>query len=182
MRCTLSSTRMQCTLSNTCMLCSVAKTAAERVTGTMVGGLAGLLVRIVGEQVAPTWEWLVYGLAAGAVGFAGTWVGDMLAQGQSAKLFVLTFLLVFAGSDSVVCSPVLPSAPSLAPLSPSSRLSPPSPLSFSLPSWTLPLPTLSRPLLSPLSPLTVTLTLFFAVTVMPASGLYCTHAHVQMRS
>jgi hypothetical protein len=72
------------------------------VAGTIVGGITGFIVRVIGERIDTDYEWLLYGCTAGAIGFVGIWLGEILAQGQSAKLLVLTFLLVFAGSETVV--------------------------------------------------------------------------------
>ena len=90
-------------LSQACALCSVAKTAAERVAGTVTGGFMGLAIRAIGEQVNTDFEFLWYAAAAGGVGALGVWASAALPQGgSSGKLLVITFLLVFAGSDSVV--------------------------------------------------------------------------------
>ena len=81
----------------------MAKTAAERVLGTIAGGFIGLAVRATAEQVKTAYEFLLYGGAAGLVGVLAAWLSFKLPQGAyAAKLLVITFLLVFAGSDSVV--------------------------------------------------------------------------------
>jgi hypothetical protein len=84
-------------------ICSVAKTAAERVAGTITGGITGFLIRAIGEVIDTNYEFLWYAMAAGGVGVLGVWLTAALPQGGSVgKLLVITFLLVFAGSDSVV--------------------------------------------------------------------------------
>lgn len=85
---------------------SVAKTAAERVAGTVAGGVLGLAVRATAEYVDTAYEFLLYGTAAGLVGAFAAWLSFKLPQGAyAAKLLVITFLLVFAGADSVVRRP-----------------------------------------------------------------------------
>ena len=85
------------------MCCSVAKTAAERTLGTVIGGVTGLAVRAAGELVESRFEWLLYGFAAACIGAIGVYLQDVVPQGAgAAKLLVITFMLVFAGADSVV--------------------------------------------------------------------------------
>ena len=59
-----------------------------------------------------SYEWLTYGAAAGVIGGAGIWLGEVLGLGTSAKLFTITFMLVFAGGKNPVraLSPVAPCA------------------------------------------------------------------------
>jgi hypothetical protein len=82
---------------------SVAKTATERVIGTITGGILGFTVRAAGELVDTRHEFLLYAAAAAAVGGMGVYLQDAMPQAAgAAKLLVITFLLVFAGSDSIV--------------------------------------------------------------------------------
>lgn len=57
------------------------------------------------QAVNTSYEWLMYGIAAGAIGCMGIWLGEVLDLGTSAKLFTITFLLVFAGGKNPVRPP-----------------------------------------------------------------------------
>ena len=100
--CTTPRDRPRLPSAHVAIACSVANTAFERILGTIVGGLTGFVVRCIGEYIYTPYEWIMYGLAAGGIGAAGIWLGEMLDLGTSGKLLTITFLLVFAGGTNPV--------------------------------------------------------------------------------
>lgn len=86
----------------------VASTCVERVLGTVMGGITGFVVYCVSKRLDTLDTLLLLGITAGGVGMLSVWGGHLLRLNYSAKLFTLTFLLVFAGADDVVrASPAL---------------------------------------------------------------------------
>ena len=77
----------------------------------MAGGLTGYAVYWVNlrvgspeaakpTEIVPTA--LLMGITAGLIGWLGVWGGNMLKLNYSAKLFTISFLLVFSGAADQV--------------------------------------------------------------------------------
>ena len=82
----------------------------EQVIGTVAGGVTGYIVYLLNtrlsegadelSEILPTS--LVIGLTAGSVGCIGAWCGHKLKLLASARLFTISFILVFSGSATKV--------------------------------------------------------------------------------
>lgn len=81
----------------------VAQVGIERVVGTVVGGLTGYAVYMLGSQVwNETTDGIVLSFGAAAVAYISCEAAQRLKLADSAKLFALTFLLVTFGAQDGV--------------------------------------------------------------------------------
>eukprot|EP00891_Asterochloris_glomerata_P007742 jgi/Astpho2/7742/fgenesh1_pg.00116_%23_10_t len=82
------------------VLGKVAQVSLERTLGTVSGGLLGLLVVSVGSRIPQLPDIVLASVSAGLVGFVAAAGGWFLGLDYSAKLFVLTFVLVVMGAQT----------------------------------------------------------------------------------
>ena len=101
--------------------------------GTVAGGLTGYAVYWVhlatgtgAGRLVPTS--LLMGATAGAIGWLGVWGGNRLKLNYSAKLFMISFLLVFSGATNEAREGLGLQGSSVLPSPPDRNPSPPSPL------------------------------------------------------
>ncbi|KAK9903224.1 hypothetical protein WJX75_000088 [Coccomyxa subellipsoidea] len=81
------------------MLGKVTQVSVERTIGTIFGGLLGLGTVLLGHGFGQDEDIAITGFVAFLVGFGAVCVGWALSLDYSAKLFVMTFVLVVMGSN-----------------------------------------------------------------------------------
>ncbi|CAL8465245.1 g4780 [Coccomyxa elongata] len=81
------------------MLGKVTQVSVERTIGTIFGGLLGLATVLLGHGFGQDEDIAITGFVAFLVGFGAVCVGYALSLDYSAKLFVMTFVLVVMGSN-----------------------------------------------------------------------------------
>ncbi|EIE23260.1 hypothetical protein COCSUDRAFT_42167 [Coccomyxa subellipsoidea C-169] len=81
------------------MLGKVTQVSVERTIGTIFGGLLGLATVLLGHGFGQDEDIAITGFVAFLVGFGAVCVGWVLSLDYSAKLFVMTFVLVVMGSN-----------------------------------------------------------------------------------
>lgn len=77
----------------------VAQVSFERTLGTVTGGFLGFLAYVVGHDISPIQDEVFLVIAASVVGFVSVLVGRALNLDYSAKLYVMTFVLVVMAAE-----------------------------------------------------------------------------------